>query len=127
MAPEVADAALTPALALDYLDELSTDIRGGLVLDRRGEVAAAWHGDAERGERMREPLIEFLRRADGAMPGRSKAAAVEVATARGSVFALRNARWTLVVITGRFVLSSLMLFDLRHVLDDLDPPRAPAK
>ena len=61
------------------------------------------------------------------MPGRSKAAAVEVATARGSVFALRNARWTLVVITGRFVLSSLMLFDLRHVLDDLDPPKAPAK
>jgi hypothetical protein len=124
VAGEVADAALTPALALDYLDELSTDIRGGLVLDRRGELAAAWHGDAERGERMREPLVELLRRADAATRGRAKAAGVEVATARGSVFAVRSARWTLAVITGRFVLSSLMLFDLRKVLDDLDPPGA---
>ena len=121
--PAVARAALTPALALDYLGELSTDITGGLVLDRGGRVAAAWGGDEDRGERMSEPLLELLRRADAAVRGRSKAARVEVATARGSVFAVRNDRWTLAVVTGRFVLSSLMFFDLLHVLDDLDPPR----
>ena len=58
------EPALTPALALDYLDELSTDIRGGVLLGADGAVAAAWRGDAERGERIREPLAELLERAD---------------------------------------------------------------
>lgn len=120
----VASAALTPALALDYIGELSTDIRGGLVLDRNGDLAAAWDGDSDRGERMREPLLELLERADAAVRGRSKASRVEVATAGGSVFAVRSDRWTLAVTTGRLVLSSLMFFDLLHVLDDLDPPRS---
>lgn len=121
MAAEVAEAALTPALALDYLAELSTDIRGGLVLDRRGELAAAWHGDEERGERMRAPLLELLSRADAALPGRTDASRVEVAATGGSVFAVRNERWTIGVVTRRVVLTSLMFFDLLHVLDDLDP------
>ena len=67
--------------------------------------------------------LELLSRADAAIRGRSKATAVEVTATRGSVFAVRSERWTLAVVTGRLVLSSLMLFDLRHVLDDLDPPR----
>ena len=39
--PEVPTPALTPALALDYLDELSTDIESVVVLDGAGQVAAA--------------------------------------------------------------------------------------
>jgi hypothetical protein len=124
VAAEVAEAVLTPALALDYLDELSTDIRGGVVLDGAGKLAASWHGDEDRGEQMREPLLELLSRADAAVPGRSEATAVEVAAGRGSVFAVRSDRWTLAVVTGRLVLSSLMFFDLRHVLDDLEPVKA---
>ncbi len=124
MAVEVAEAALTPALALDYLDELSADFRGGVVLDRRGELAASWHGDDERGRRMREPVLDLLARADAAVPGRAGAGALEVATDTGCVFAVRSDRWTLAVVTGRAVLSSLMLFDLRHVLDDLEPAAA---
>jgi hypothetical protein len=124
VAAEVAEAVLTPALALDYLDELSTDIRGGVVLDAAGKLAASWHGDEDLGEQMREPLLELLSRADAAVQGRSKATAVEVAAGRGSVFAVRSDRWTLAVVTGRLVLSSLMFFDLRHVLDDLEPVTA---
>jgi hypothetical protein len=123
VAVEVAEAALTPALALDYLDELSADIRGGLVLDRHGNLAAAWRGEDDRGERMREPLLELLRRTDAAVRGRSRATAIEVATGTGTVFGVRSDRWTLAVVTTRSVLSSLMLFDLRHVLDDLEPAR----
>lgn len=123
MAVEVAEAALTPALALDYLDELSADIRGGLVLDRRGNLAAAWHGDDDRGDRMREPLLDLMERADAAVPGRARASALEVAAGTGCVFAVRSDRWTLAVVTSRATLSSLVFFDLRHVLDDLEPAR----
>jgi hypothetical protein len=95
-----------------------------VVLDSTGKLAASWHGEDDRGKQMREPLLELLSRADAAIAGRSKASAVEVAAGGGSVFAVRSDRWTLAVVTGRLVLSSLMFFDLRHVLDDLEPVEA---
>jgi hypothetical protein len=115
----VAEPALTPALALDYLDELSTDIRGAVLLDADRSVVAAWRGDSDRAERLREPLLELLDRADSAAGESAPAAQVEVTTPRGAVFCVRDDRWTLAVVSGRFALPSLMFFDLRHVLDDL--------
>ena len=115
----MAEPALTPALALDYLDELSVDIRGALVLDRDGEVAAAWRGDDERAQRMSQALAELLERADRAAEGSGSVSQLEVATARGDVFCVRGDAWTLAVVAGRFALSSLMFYDLRNVLSDL--------
>jgi hypothetical protein len=115
----VPDSALTPALALDYLDELSTDIRGAVLLDESGAVAAGWQGDEERAERLREPVVELLRRADDAAGDGGPATQVEVTTSRGAVFCVRHGRWTLAVITGRFALPSLVFYDLRHALADL--------
>jgi hypothetical protein len=113
------EPALTPALALDYLDELSTDIRGAVLLDADRRVAAAWRGDTDRAERLREPLIDLLDRADAAAGEAAPAAQVEVTTGRGAVFCVRDARFTLAVVTGRFALPSLVFYDLRHVLQDL--------
>ena len=115
----MAEPALTPALALDYLDELSTDIRGALLLDARRRVAAGWHGDDDRAKKLRAPLIELLDQADAAAGDAAPAAQVEVTTQRGAVFCVRDERWTLAVVTGRFALPSLVFFDLRHVLADL--------
>jgi hypothetical protein len=115
----VPEPALTPALALDYLDELSTDIRGAVLLDAAGAVAAGWHGDAELAKRLREPLVELLRRADAAAGDRGPATQVEVTTSRGAVFCVRDERWTLGAVTGRFALPSLVFYDLRHALRDL--------
>ena len=117
----MAEAALTPELALDYLDELSTDIQAGVLLDSADRVVAAWHGDEERAERIRGPLLELLERADAAAPEKDGAAQVEVTTQRGAVFCVRDGDFTLAVVTGRFALPSLMFYDLRHVLDDLKP------
>ncbi|HKP91263.1 MAG TPA: hypothetical protein VJT75_14965 [Thermoleophilaceae bacterium] len=114
------DPALTPALALDYLDELSTDIRGAVLLDAGGAVAAAWQGDDELGERLRGPLSELLRKADAAAGDGAPATQVEVTTQRGAVFCVRDGRWTLAAVTGRFALPSLVFYDLRHVLRDLE-------
>src|SRR3954447_13057138 len=67
--PEVPTPALTPALALDYLDELSTDIESVVVLDRDGKVAAASAEDDDRRERMRELVTALLDRAAAAVAG----------------------------------------------------------
>jgi hypothetical protein len=110
---------LTPALALEYLAELSTDIRAGVVLDADGGLAASWEGDDERGERVRELVAELLERTDAAGNGEPPLQ-VEVSANGGGVFCARSPGWTIAVVTGRYALSSLMFYDLRKVLDDLE-------
>jgi hypothetical protein len=114
----VAGSALTPALALDYLGELSTDIEDVVVLDRDGRVAAATGDDDERSERMRELFVAILDRAADALPD-AGVDQLEVTTAEGSVFAVRGSDWTVGVVAGRKPLSSLMFYDLRNVVTDL--------
>ena len=104
--------ALTPDLALDYLGELSTDIRGALVLDRDGQLAAVTGDDRDRGERMRKLATQMLDAASGGDQ-------VEVVTTEGSVFAVRGESWTVAVVAGRAPLASLMFYDLRNVVRDL--------
>jgi predicted regulator of Ras-like GTPase activity (Roadblock/LC7/MglB family) len=114
----VTGSALTPALALDYLGELSTDIEAVVVLDREGSVAAATGDDADRTERMRELFAALLDRAADAAPG-TGVDQLEVTTAEGSVFAVRGRDWTVGVVAGRKPLASLMFYDLRNVVSEL--------
>jgi hypothetical protein len=108
----VSGPALTPDLALDYLGELSTDIRAAIVLDSGGALAAVTGDDRERGERMRELSTQLL---DAAADGDQ----VEVVTTEGSVFAVRGESWTVAVVAGRQPLASLMFYDLRNVVREL--------
>jgi hypothetical protein len=114
----VAGPALTPQLALDYLDELSVDIEAALVLDGGNRLAAATGDDDERNERMREVAVELLDRAAGASPD-AGVDQVEVTTPEGSVFAVRGSDWSVAVVAGRKPLASLMFYDLRNVVSDL--------
>jgi hypothetical protein len=115
----VAGPALTPDLALEYLSELSTDIRAGVLLDSRGELAAAWDGDAERGARVHELVTELLAHVDAAAGDGEPPEQVEVSTGTGGVFCVRREGWTIAVVTGRYALSSLMFLDLSKLLEDL--------
>jgi hypothetical protein len=110
---------LTPALALEYLAELSTDIQAGVLLDSGGGLAASWESDDERGERVRELVTELLERVDAEAGGSEPPEQVEVSTGAGGVFCVRDGDWTLAVVTGRYALPSLMFYDLRKVLEDL--------
>src|SRR3954447_24133690 len=114
----VAGSALTPALALDYLGELSTDIEDIVVLDGSGRVAAATGDDDERSERMRELFVALLDRAADALPNVG-VDQLEGRRAEGWVFAGRGDDWTVGVVAGRKPLSSLMFYDLRNVVSDL--------
>jgi hypothetical protein len=96
---------LTPALALDYLRELSADIRTGVVLDPGGELLAG-------PEALHEAARDLL-------AGAPDAAEINVTTADGAVFAARSEQHALVVVCGRLALPSLIRYDLRIVLADL--------
>jgi hypothetical protein len=96
---------LTPARALDYLRELSADIRSGVVLDPKGALLA---GPEDLSEAARDLLT--------AAP---EAEELHVSTADGGVFAARSASHAVVVVCGRLALPSLIRYDLRLVLADL--------
>ena len=115
MAP-VAAPPLTPELALDYLGELTPDIVAAVLLDAGGGLAAATEA-GPAGERMRDFTAELFERADQADDG--EVGQLEVATGTATVYAVRGDRWTIAVVAKRAALSSLMFYDLRHVLDDL--------
>lgn len=71
----------------------------------------------EPGERLGELTRELFRQADEA--DAEAVSQVEVSTGDAAVYAVRDERWTIAVVTGRFALPSLMFYDLRTVLADL--------
>jgi hypothetical protein len=91
--------------------ELSPEMRGGAILES-GKVLAA--SDDEEG--WAEATADLFSAADG---GGGPAEQVHVATEGGEVFALREAKLTAVAVTERFVLASLMAFDMRATLREL--------
>jgi predicted regulator of Ras-like GTPase activity (Roadblock/LC7/MglB family) len=99
--------------ALAYLAEMSPDVRGGAILGPGGEPLAA----SGEGEAWADAAAALLRAADTA--GAETAEQVHVATEQGEVFALRFGGLVAVTVTERFVLASLMAFDMRAVLRDL--------
>jgi predicted regulator of Ras-like GTPase activity (Roadblock/LC7/MglB family) len=102
--------------ALAYLTEMSADLRGAAILDSRGAVLAA-SGDAER---WREDGAALLRVADAA--GGEPVEQVHIGTGQGEVFAVREGGLAAVAVSERFVLASLMFFDMRSILRDLAAP-----
>jgi hypothetical protein len=97
--------ALTPALALEYLHELSADIEAGVVLGADGTLLAG----AE----------ELAGAAGDLIAAAGDATDLHVTTADGAVFAARDEHHAIVVACGRFALPSLARYDLRMVLADL--------
>lgn len=105
------------AAALEFLAEMSPDLRGAAILGPEGEVLAATDGDASRWEDDAAALFAAADAAENALVEQ-----VHIATEQGEVFAIRNAGLAAVSVTERFALASLMLFDLRSVLRRLASP-----
>ena len=96
---------LTPQLALDYLRELSADVRAGVVLDPAGALLAG-------PEAMVDPARDLFKAGGDARE-------LQVTTADGGVYAARSEKHAIAVLCGRFALPSLIRYDLRLVLADL--------
>ena len=117
---------LTPERAAERLRGLSADVRGAVLLDAAGALAGASDDDhdnahalAELARRLFEEVDRATRDWDAEPPEQ-----VEVQIPGGAVFASRTPRWTLAAVARRGALSSLMLYDLRAVLGELEggPP-----
>jgi hypothetical protein len=104
--------------ALEFLTEMSPDLRGAAILGLGGEVLA---GTGEEPERWGEDAAALFAVADGAEG--APVEQVHVATEQGEVFAVRNAGLAAVTVTDRFALASLMLFDMRSTLRQLASPK----
>ncbi len=119
-------AALTPALALAYLSELSTDVRAAIVLDAGGEALAVTRGGAAR-----EAGAEAPPGAGDAPPALVAAArnllaeapVVRALTDRGGAFGARDELHGVVVATGPLALPGLAIHDLLGVLAALGGTR----
>jgi predicted regulator of Ras-like GTPase activity (Roadblock/LC7/MglB family) len=117
---------LTPERAAERLSELSADVRAAVLLDAAGSLAGASEAaqdDARALGELARQLFEEVDRAtrdwDAEPPEQ-----VEVQVPGGALFASRTPRWTLAAVTKRSALSSLMLFDLKALLGELEggPP-----
>jgi predicted regulator of Ras-like GTPase activity (Roadblock/LC7/MglB family) len=102
---------------LQYLSELSTDIKASVIVSADGRTAAASR-PGEAGDRLRELTGQLFEYADAADD--RAVTQVEVSTGDGAVYAVRDERWIVGVVAGRFALSSLMFYDLRSVIGDLE-------
>jgi hypothetical protein len=100
-----AGPGLTPELAVDYLLEMSADIRAAVVLTPEGESLA---GAPE--------FVDPARRLLAAAPD---AVEIEVAITGGAIHAARSADHAVVAVCGRFALPALVRYDLKVVLGEL--------
>ena len=98
--------ALTPALALEYVHELSADVRAAVVLDAGGALLA---GPAE----LAAPARALLDAAGGA-------AELEDGSADGVVCAVRSDAHAAVAVCGRFAIGGVVRQDLRAALAALE-------
>ena len=102
-----------PAETVEYLQEISPEMRGCAVLSEAGEMLAAT-GDIDRwGEAARD----LVTAADAA--GGEPVAHAHIATGDGEAFCVREAGLIAVAVADRFTLSSLMIFDMRNALRKL--------
>jgi hypothetical protein len=112
--------ALTPALALDYVRELSADVRAAVVLDADGQRLAG--------------RAELAAPARALLDAGGDAEELEAAAAGGVVCAVRSRAHAAVAICGRFAIAGVVREDLRAALaaiegrapDDAAAPQAAA-
>jgi hypothetical protein len=104
--------ALTPALALDYVRELSADVRATIVLDASGGLLAG------------PPQLAVPARALLAAGG--DAAELEAVSAAGVVCAVRSPGHAALAVCGRFAIPAVVRQDLRAAIAALEGRAPPA-
>ncbi len=118
----VAAERLTPELAAGKACEVASDARAVVLLDAAGRLVGSSEEDQERSKALAAHANELLAAVEAATPGEPPEQ-VEAQVERGAVFVVRRAQWTLAAVARRSALSSLMFYDLRSVLRELEEGR----
>jgi hypothetical protein len=117
--------ALSPVSAEhapERLCDLNSDALAAVLLDAAGALSGCTEDDRDQAEQMANLTRQLFRAVDSASLA-EPAEQVEAQVPGGAVFASRTPRWTLAVVARRNALSSLMLYDLRAVLEELEGGR----
>jgi hypothetical protein len=102
-----------PASAVARIEEITPELRGCAIFAEGGRVLASSGDDSAWAKAGGELLAAVAAAADGPV------AHVHIATGDGEVFSVSEGGLTMVAVAERFVLSSLLNFDLRAVLREL--------
>jgi hypothetical protein len=117
---------LTPERAAERLRGLCADVRAAVLLDAAGSLAGASDDDHDHGRELAELARRLFEEVDRATRDwdTEPPEQVEVQIPGGAVFASRTPRWTLAAVARRGALASLLLYDVRAVLGELEggPP-----
>jgi len=111
-------AATSHQLALQYLLELSSDIRLALFLDSDGGVIAA--APEAPGARLSELSGQLAAQAAGLFGANGEPVEIDAACDGGSVFLIHSGEGSMVCLTDRSVLHALIFYDMHAVLKDID-------
>jgi len=93
-----------------------------VLLDAAGSLTSATEAERERAEKLADLARSLFEEVDRATRDweTDPPQQVEVQVPGGGVFASRTSRWTLAAVAKRGALSSLMLYDLHAVLEELE-------
>jgi hypothetical protein len=109
----------TPQSVAEQVCELARDARAAVVLDSAGELAGSSESDDERSAALGELVGELLEALDAAAQGEHPEE-LEAQVDGGAVYLVRRPDWTIAVVARRKALSSLMFYDMRAVLSELE-------
>lgn len=101
------------------LVERSTDVLAAVVLDAAGGMVDTAGVEPDSAREVADLARQLVERADSV--SRDPVEQLEVQTAGGAVFAVRDTRHVLACVTRRSALPALVLYDLRHALGELTP------
>lgn len=103
------------------LVERSADVRAAVLLDPAGGLVASSVDEPKRARRFGELAYELVRAADAASSEPTEQ--IEAQVELGAAFAVRSAHHTLACVVRRLALPSLILYDLRQALLELEGQR----
>jgi predicted regulator of Ras-like GTPase activity (Roadblock/LC7/MglB family) len=113
--------------ALADLTEISSQIRAAVVFDDKGKVAGSTLADQERAAELVRAASDLLSAAEGLRSGSSALTQLEVATADGSVFVVRDDSTSIVATTGGNPTVGLVFYDLKSALRSIKAKPEPAR
>ena len=111
--------------AIADLTEISSQIQAAVVFDDKGKVAGSTFVDTGRAEELARAAADLLAQAESVKTGDGVLSQLEVATAEGSVFVVRDVKTHIAAITAPEPTVGLVFYDLKSALRQVKPaPRA---
>lgn len=107
-------AAVTSSPAIEFLEEITGDLRAAVVVAPGGVLAGSTGLDEPDAAELARRAADLHERASAA--GGAEVEQVEVTVPDGGVFMVARDGWKVVALGSRLALSSLAFCDLRHAL-----------